>query len=131
MANGLRYSFTPLFLLRTFRIIYFDRNHQKKTTTPISTAVKSAGPAHAHLSLFDMFFSASFASLRQKIIREPLTIHNAGRVERSDKIAGSDFGPPEAGPGRGGVQGWTPQTRRTTCEAIFRGSHKSELPQNT
>jgi len=35
---------------------------------------------------------------RNLTFREPLTIHNAGRVERSDKIAGSDFGPPEAGP---------------------------------
>ena len=29
-------------------------------------------------------------------------------MERSDKIAWSDFGQPQAGP-QGGVQGWTPQ----------------------
>jgi hypothetical protein len=29
-------------------------------------------------------------------------------MKRSDKIAGSDFGQPQAGP-QGGVQGWTPQ----------------------
>jgi hypothetical protein len=32
-------------------------------------------------------------------------------MERSDKIAGSDFGQPQAGP-QGGVQGWTPQTQQ-------------------
>ena len=31
-------------------------------------------------------------------------------MERSDKIAGSDFGQPKAGP-KGGVQEWTPQIR--------------------
>ena len=37
-------------------------------------------------------------------------IRDVGWVERSDKIAGSDFGQPKAGP-EGGVQGWTPQTQ--------------------
>ena len=40
-------------------------------------------------------------------------------MERSDKIAGSDFGQPKADP-QGGVQGWTPQIQESRIPALRR-----------
>jgi type I restriction enzyme R subunit len=46
-------------------------------------------------------------------------------AEQSDKIGGSDFGQPSAGP-KGRVQGWTPQPRDKVAEA---SAHYAKTPQ--